>query len=379
MEGGHPLLRLPGGPAQLPQLREQVGGEGPLLLARQGLELGPQVVHPLPRQQPVGGGLDDRLAALGVEGGKLPGHLGGLEILAHKGQIHREARSLIGGEHHRQILPGPGGHQGNSFLLGEQAEVVPVGVQIGQHRRVAPPGGHIVPPHGVVGPQPQHPQPVGGDRVQRVGCGIVLPRVPRHHQQPPFRQIKGAEPLGLQQLQQNGLESGGGAVELVQKQNALLLPRLLHGLPDGGHNLAHGVLGDGDGFSIHLRLPEEGQAQQGLAGVVGEGVGEQGQIQFPGHLAHHLGLADARRAHEADGPGPPAVHKVPALAVLLKVELRRLAQQVAGLTDGDGLRVFQLHDSILLLFFRSCPLPGGSAGRSHTRRECPGRGRSGRW
>ena len=70
-----------------------------------------------------------------------------------------------------------------------------------------------------------------------------------------------------------------------------------------------------------MALPDEGQAHGALPGVVGDGIGHQCHPALPGHLLHHLGLTDARRAHQQDRPLPDGRNGVFAQGILGKVGL----------------------------------------------------------
>ena len=95
-----------------------------------------------------------------------------------------------------------------------------------------------------------------------------------------------AEDLVLQELQHGGGQGLADAVDLVQEEDALPLAGGLHGLVDGGDDLAHGVLGDLILLSVKDLLLDEGQAQGALPGVVGHGVGHQAHVQLLGDLLH---------------------------------------------------------------------------------------------
>ena len=251
---------------------------------------------------------------------------------------------MMVGHHQGQVLPPPGGDQGGPRLVpAADVEVVPVVVQIAEHHRMDAVGLGVGPPGGVVGLDMEQAHPVGGDRVQVGGGAVVLRGVPRQHQHPPAGDGVGAEGLVLEQLEHDGPQGLRGAVELIQEEDAPVQAGALHGLIDLGDDLAHGVLGHGDPPALHGPLGQPGQADDGLPGVVGDGVGQEGQPQLLGRLADDLGLAHPRGAHEADGAGPAAVQDGVSLLVRGEVDLGGLEDGLLGLGDGDRFNNLTFH------------------------------------
>ena len=112
----------------------------------------------------------------------------------------------------------------------------------------------------------------------------------------------GSEGLVLQKLQHSGGQGFGNAVDLVQKQNALLLPGPVHGGVYRADDLAHGILRHGKMLPAVVPLRDFGQAYGALPGVVGHGVGHHGKPRLPGRLLHDGGLSHPGRADQQQGP-----------------------------------------------------------------------------
>ena len=315
-QAGQHLVDHPGGVIQADGLlrhglypAQQRGHQRPAALEVHLLDGGQRLGGPLQHQLDDAGG-NDR-GVLGVVAEKAPGRLPRLNVLGHQSQVWLLARLLQAGQHNGQVLPAPGGHQGGTVLLPlADVEVFLVVVQVGQHHRMDVPSLGIGPPGGVVRDDVDQPHPAGGDRVQGGGRPVVLRGVARQHQHPPVRDGVGTEGLVLQQLEHDGPQRLGGAVELIQEEDALLQAGLLHGAVDLGDDFAHGVLGHGHGAPLHGPLDQPRQADDGLSGVVGDGVGQKGQPLVLSHLADDLRLAHPRRTHQAHGPGPAAFHAV---------------------------------------------------------------------
>ena len=166
-------------------------------------------------------------------------------------------------------------------------EVLPAGVRL---------------PHAVVLLHVDALHPVQRHHIEVPDGLVVLRRVARRHDQPPLRQGLVAEGLALEELEHHGGQGLADAVDLVQEEDSLLQPGPLHQPVDGGQDLAHGVLGDGDLLPAVGALFDEGQADGTLPGVVGDGVGHQAHAGLGGDLLHDLGLAHARRAHQQHRP-----------------------------------------------------------------------------
>ena len=134
-------------------------------------------------------------------------------------------------------------------------------------------------------------------------------------------------------MEHHGGEGFGDAVNLVQKQNPLPQAGFLHEAVDGGENFAHGVLGDGEGLSAVGTLLDEREAHSALAGVVGDGVGDEAHALLRGDLFHDLGFADAGRPHEEDRALPDGGNQVVAEAVFREVGFQRVGNLRFGLLD----------------------------------------------
>ena len=87
---------------------------------------------------------------------------------------------------------------------------------------------------------------------------------------------------------------------------------------------------------------DEGQAQRTLAGVVGDGVGHQINVQLIRDLFHDLGFADARRAHQQNGPLAHGGNAIGAEFVLGQVGAHRVDDFLFG--------SFDVHSIMLLVW-----------------------------
>src|SRR5699024_10356802 len=68
-----------------------------------------------------------------------------------------------------------------------------------------------------------------------------------------------------------------------------------------------------------IHLTDKGQAHSALAGVMGDGVGHQGNLTLLGYLLHDLGLSDTGRPHEQDGPLAQGRNPVLTVFVLFQI------------------------------------------------------------
>ena len=177
------------------------------------------------------------------------------------------------------------------------------------------PGLGVLLPHAVIGGDVHTLDPVQSDHVKFPHRFVVLRRVAGGGDDPAVGETLIAEGLALEKLEHHGGQGFRDAVDLIQEEDALLDPGVLHGPVDRGQDLAHGVLGDRAGPAAEGLLPDEGEAQSGLPGVVGDGIAHQADAHFAGDLFHDLGLANARRTHEEkgtlphrrDAPGPQLI------------------------------------------------------------------------
>ena len=162
------------------------------------------------------------------------------------------------------------------------------------------------------------------DHVELTHRFVVLGRVARRDNDPALGQFLVAEGLALQELQHHRGQRLGNAVDLIQKQDALAHARALHEVVNRGQDLAHGIGRDRVFLAIIYMMVDIGQAEGALAGVMGDGIGDQAHTSLGRNLLHDLGLANARRAHQQD-------------RTLAHGRDLVLAERVAGKVGFDGI------------------------------------------
>ena len=235
--------------------------------------------------------------------GKVLGNAGHLDVLPHHLPVRPEPQLLIGVQQLAQVLPAPGGGELQPVRrILDAVEAVLPDVKIREDCPVEAPPPGILFPDAVVLLHIDALHPVQRHHVEVPDGLVVLRRVARRHDEPPLRQLLIAEGLALEELEHHGGQGLGDAVDLVQEEDALLQAGALHQPVDGGEDLAHGVLGDGDLLPAVGPLFDEGQADGALPCVVGDGVGHQPYTGLGGDLLHDLGLAHAGRAHQQHRP-----------------------------------------------------------------------------
>ncbi|CAN4045235.1 Stage 0 sporulation A-like protein, partial [Dysosmobacter welbionis] len=228
---------------------------------------------------------------------------GHLDVLPHHLPVRPDAQGLISVQQFAEILPAPGGGKLEAVCrVLDAVEVVLLDVQVGEDGPVEVLPAGVLLPHAVVLLHVDALHPVQGHHVEVPDGLVVLRRVARRHDQPPLGKGLVAESLALEELEHHGGQGLADAVDLVQEEDALLQSGPLHQPVNGGEDLAHGVLGDGDLLPAISPLFDEGQADGALSGVVGDGVGHQAHAGLGGDLLHDLGLAHARRAHQQHRP-----------------------------------------------------------------------------
>ena len=171
------------------------------------------------------------------------------------------------------------------------------------------------------------------DHVELAHGLVVFGRVARRNDHPALGQALVAEGLALQELQHHGRERLRDAVDLIEEQNALLDARALDLAVDRGDDLAHRVGGDRVFLPAELLVLDVGQAERGLARVVGQRVGHQPDAGLLRDLLHDLGLADARRAHQQDGALPDGRDAVGAELVAREIGAQRVLDLIFGSFD----------------------------------------------
>ena len=231
------------------------------------------------------------------------GDLAVLQILADHVLVHLVAVLLAQADHVAQVRPAPGGDKGLALRAAlDLVEVHLLDVQIGEDRRVRAAGVGVLLPDLVIRLHVDALEAVPGDDVELPHGVVVLRRVAGGHDDPALRHPVAAEDLVLQKLQHGGSQGLADAVDLVEKENALLDTGGLHHVVDAGDDLAHGVLADRVLPPAVGLVLNEGEAQRALPGVVGHGIAHEPHAQFLRDLLHDGGLTDARRSHQEDRP-----------------------------------------------------------------------------
>ena len=109
-----------------------------------------------------------------------------------------------------------------------------------------------------------------------------------------------------------------------------------------------GVFRNGDRPPVHLAFAQARKADGALARVVCDGVGEERQPLLFRHLPDDLGLADARRSHQAHGACATAVDAVAPVCILGEIERSRLRDRGLGLRDGHLFHDLSFHNYNIL-------------------------------
>ena len=235
-------------------------------------------------------------------GGEVPGNLGMAQVLADDALVHRQVQLVGGLQKGREVLPPAGGDELHAVhIVLDFIKMLGPQFQIGRHGGVQAVGAGVLLPDAQLRLNVDAPHAVQRDQVELPHAFVVLRRVAGGHDDPPGGHGLVAEGLALQKLQHRGGQRLTDAVDLINKQNAVLFAGALHSGVHAGDDLAHRVLGHAAGLARVAALPDKRQADGALAGVVGDGVGHQRNAALLGDLLHDLGLADARRAHQQDG------------------------------------------------------------------------------
>ncbi len=228
-----------------------------------------------------------------------------LQVLLDQFRRHREVVLFIEVDDVGQVFPAAGRHEG--FTVHRRLHEVEVGIpdrQIGRDGRVDLGLIGVLFPRRIVRFDVDSLQTVPGDDVEFADRVVVLRRVAGGDDDPSVRDGVHAEGLELQELQHGRRQGLRDAVDLIEEQDALLLPRLFHRLIHGGDDFGHRVLRHAHVLSAVDLVGDVRQAQGALAGVVGHRIGDQRQVQFGGDLRHDGSFTDAGRAHQEDGTLP---------------------------------------------------------------------------
>ena len=284
-----------------------------------------------------------------------------LEVFPDQLLVCLQTQRFVGVQQIGKILPAAGGHELGAVHIGvDLVEVLRVQLQIAQNGAVDVGSAGIVLPHRQIWLNVHAAHTVQRHDVKIPHRLVVLRRVACRHNDPACRHSLIAEGLALQKLQHGGGQRFGHAVDLVDEQDALRKAGGLHFGVDAGDDLTHGVFGHRDVLSAVVALANEGQAHSALAGVVSDGVGHQRHSAFPGHLLHHLRLANARRPHQQDGALPDSRDGVFAQGILGKVGFYGVFDLFFGTFDVHN-RCFPLYQELFRSRYRSSSSASASA------------------
>ena len=257
-----------------------------------------------------------------------------LDVLPDQLPVCLQTQLFVGVQQVGQVLPATGGDKAGALHVGvDLIEVLGMQLQIAQNGAVDAHGTGVVLPHRQVRLNVHAADPVQGHDVKIPHRFVVFRGVACRHDDPAPGHCLIAKGLALQKLQHGGGKGLGDAVDLVDKQDALLQAGGFHFGVDAGNDLAHGVLGHRHVLIPVVALPDKGQTHGALPGVVGDGVRHQCHPALPRHLLHHLSLADARRSHQQDGTLPDGRNGIFAQLVLGKVCLDGVLDLFFGTLD----------------------------------------------
>ena len=138
--------------------------------------------------------------------------------------------------------------------------------------------------------------------VEFPGRVVVLGRISGGHDYPALRQPVPSEYFVLQELHHKRRQCLGYAVDLIQKQYALLYACRLHQVVHRSDDLAHRVFGDIALFSAIDLAADERQSYRALARMVCHRVRNQAYTQLRCELFHDGGLAYTRRTDQQHRP-----------------------------------------------------------------------------
>ena len=161
----------------------------------------------------------------------------------------------------------------------------------------------------------QYLEPVHGNHVKLPHRFVILRRVSRRHNHPPFGHTVTAKYLVLQKLKHGRGKGFRHTVDLIQKQNSLPDTALFHHLVNGSNDLAHGIFGHIIGHALIFPVGNKGKPQGRLSGMMGHGIRNQRNPQLLSHLLHNRRLTDSRRPQQKNRP--LADHRNPVLSELI--------------------------------------------------------------
>ena len=161
--------------------------------------------------------------------GEIAGDAGKLDILAHHIPVHLQPQRLVGADQLAEVLPAPGGGKLQALRRGlHPVKMLFFNVQIGHHRPVDALFPGVFLPDGEILLHIDALDPVQRHHIKVPHRFVVFRGIARGHDEPTLRQGLVAEGLALEKLQHHGRQRFRHAVDLIQKEDALLQPGLFH-------------------------------------------------------------------------------------------------------------------------------------------------------
>ena len=266
--------------------------------------------------------------------GKIACHARQLQVLLDHLPIYRQAEGFIHLHQLGQVLPAARGDKLQAVRSCLHAiEVITPDFQIGQNRAVDATPVSVFLPYREVLLHVDALDAVERDDIKLAHRFVVFGRVARGDHHPARRQLLVAEGFALQKLQHHGRERFRNAVDLIEEQDALGDACALDLTVDRGDDLTHRVGRDRVFLPAKLLMFDIGQAERGLARVMGQGVGHQPHAGFLRDLLHDLRFADARRAHQQDRALPDGRDAVRTELIAREIGAQRVFDLVFGSFD----------------------------------------------
>ena len=243
-----------------------------------------------------------------------------LKILHCHLHIQSYAGAFIGIDELGQVLPASCRYESLPVHGGlAPEEILPVDIQVGDHRAVDPGIVGIFLPDLEIRIHVDHLDTVQRDHVKITHGLIVFRGIAGCDDDPPFRHLLVAEGLLLQELQHGRRKGLGHTVDLVNEQDPFLLAGQFHSVIHRSNDLAHGIFRHLISPSAVFLLRNKRKTHRALPGVMGDRIRDQRQVTLRSDLLHDLRLADPGRAHQKHRPLPDLRNPVITELILLKI------------------------------------------------------------